>query len=99
MSCFRLTWATVQRNVHVEDETVLHHFPYMDEETDNDFIEELLNNYEWKMHSEKDDSLCNEVLVELIDSIAKDTSIVENSVLKSQFKGEFSSQVKLVPNF
>lgn len=60
----------------------------MDDDTDINFIEELLSNYEWKMHCKKDDSLSNEILVELIDILSTDSNIINNNSLKSKLDGK-----------
>uniref|UniRef100_A0A3B0QYA7 [histone H3]-lysine(27) N-trimethyltransferase n=1 Tax=Psoroptes ovis TaxID=83912 RepID=A0A3B0QYA7_PSOOV len=63
-------WAPVMRNVRIEDETTLHHIPYLDDDNrnpiDNNFIEELLTNYDGKIHTEKE-RFTDDILVELVD--------------------------------
>lgn len=65
------SWAEVGQNFLAEDETVLHNIPYVPDE-DLEFIEELLDNYDNKLHSDKDQpTLTDDVLVEVISGLLK----------------------------
>lgn len=69
------SWAEIQRNFLADDETVLHNIPYMGDnilDEDLNFIEELLDNYDGKVHSDKEKSeLTEDLFVEVINALLK----------------------------
>lgn len=63
------SWAPLQQNFSVEDETELANIPYMGEDQDSSFLEELLRNYDGRVHGNFPFSIEEDLICDLINTL------------------------------
>ncbi|CAF0965002.1 unnamed protein product [Brachionus calyciflorus] len=67
-------WAPLQKNIMIDDEAVLQNIPYVGDDTsqiDEEFINELIDNYDGRVHGEVGGYLNDQMFVDLVNSLKK----------------------------
>lgn len=91
-------WAPIHKNVIVEDETILHHVPYIGDDVvnDDDWQNELLEFYENRVHMPSDDYLTDDILSDLVDVLISKVWSEDDINLPPDLKGPTERKFYLV---